>query len=139
LRYIHGSEDVCKKLQLSNNSQVIELIRIRYADNIPMMVETAYLPKDQFSDLTEASLDTGSLYKFLSLNYGVIIASVDQELHPVLLDNQQAKLLNLVVGSPAMHSEVIEYSQDQKPVDFSISIINGEICRFYFRFREEGN
>jgi GntR family transcriptional regulator len=139
LKTVPGSAEVCQKLQVPETSPVIELVRVRFADDDPIMVETAYLPADLFPGLDEAALASGSLYDLLSRQYGVGIASVEQELHPVLLNKQQARLLDSESGLPAMHSEVVAFAKDQRPVEFSISIIHGEKCKFYFRFREEGN
>jgi GntR family transcriptional regulator len=139
LKRMPGTPEIEQKLELPEGSQVIEIFRVRFADNEPIMVETAYLSAEMFPDLSEESLGGQSLYDYLAENHNILINSVEQELHPVLLSKQQAALLNSEPGAPAMHSEVVAFSKELQPIEFSISIISGEKCKFYFHFREEGN
>jgi GntR family transcriptional regulator len=139
LQRITGNEEVCEKLNLPAGSEVIELVRIRYADKEPIMLETAYLSAKMFPKLTETSLGEGSLYDYLTKEYNIVVASVEQTLYPMLLTKEQAKLLESEEKAPAMHSEVLAFTKDQVVVDYSISVLNGENSRFYFKYREEGN
>jgi GntR family transcriptional regulator len=139
LARIAGTTEINQKLDLPEGNQVIEIIRVRYADEEPIMVETAYLSAQSFPDLSEDSLGGQSLYGYLAESHNILISSVEQELHPVLLSKQQADWLHSETGAPAMHSEVVAFSKELQPIEFSISIISGEKCRFYFHFREEGN
>ncbi len=139
LERIAASKEVANMLQLPEKAPVVELVRVRFADNEPIMIETAYLPAERFPDLTEENLLDGSLYQFLSEHYSISISAVDQTLQPVLLKPRQATLLDVESGSPAILTKVIAYSRNDVPVEYSWSITGGEKCKFYFHFREEEN
>ena len=49
-------EEVARNLHLEQDTPVIELSRIRYADSEPIMHETSYLPAERFPDLNEKTL-----------------------------------------------------------------------------------
>jgi GntR family transcriptional regulator len=134
---IAASREVANMLQLPEKALVIELVRVRFADEEPIMIETAYLPAERFPDLTEDNLSEGSLYQFLSEHYSISIAAVDQTLQPVLVKPRQATLLDVESGSPAILTKVIAYSRNNVPVEYSWSITGGDKCKFYFHFREE--
>jgi GntR family transcriptional regulator len=137
LERIVASKEVANMLQLPEKAPVIELVRVRFANEEPIMIETAYLPAERFPDLTEENLRDGSLYQFLSEHYSISISAVDQTLQPVLVKPRQATLLDVESGSPAILTKVIAYSRNNVPVEYSWSITGGEKCKFYFHFREE--
>jgi GntR family transcriptional regulator len=137
LTRISAPKEVANMLQLSENAPVIELVRVRYADKEPIMIETAYLPAERFPDLTAENLGDGSLYQFLNDRYSISIVAVDQTLQPVLVKPRQAVPLDVEPGSPAILTKVVAYSRNNVPVEYSWSITGGDKCKFYFHFREE--
>ena len=137
LSRIPAPMEVANMLQLPEKAPVIELVRVRYADEKPIMIETAYLPAERFPDLTKENLSDGSLYQFLNERYSISIVAVDQTLQPVLVKSKQATLLDVEAGSPAILTKVVAYSRNNVPVEYSWSITGGDKCKFYFHFREE--
>jgi GntR family transcriptional regulator len=137
LQTVPAPEDVARNLHLELHTPVIELSRIRYADSEPIMQETAYLPAEQFPDLNQANLSESSLYAFLEMKYRITIKAVEQTLQPILLTQRQASLLDVTPDTPAMLTRLVAYTQNNTPIEYSISITRGDKCHFYFRFREE--
>jgi GntR family transcriptional regulator len=137
LARIPAPKEAANMLHLPEKTPVIELVRVRYADEEPIMIETAYLSAERFPDLNEENLGNGSLYQFLNEHYSISIVAVDQTLQPVLVKARQASLLDVEAGSPAILTKVIAYSRNNVPVEFSWSITGGDKCKFYFHFREE--
>ena len=45
----------------------------------------------------------------------------------------------LQVAGVDIDPQMVAFSKELQPIEFSISIISGEKCKFYFHFREEGN
>jgi GntR family transcriptional regulator len=137
LTRIPAPKEVANMLQISEKAPVIELVRVRYADEEPIMIETAYLPSERFPDLTEENLAAGSLYQYLNERYSISIVAVDQTLQPVLVKPRQAPLLDVEAGSPAIMTKLVAYARNNVPVEYSWSITGGDKCKFYFHFREE--
>jgi len=128
--------EVARNLLLEPDAPVIEISRIRYADEEPIMHETAYLPAERFSDLNETRLGGQSLYRFLKDVYQINIETVEQSLQPIILTSRQASLLDTEPNTPAMLTRVTAYIQNNIPIEYSISITRGDKSRFYFNFRE---
>jgi GntR family transcriptional regulator len=137
LQTVPALEDVALHLHLELHKPVIEMSRIRYADDEPIMHETAYLPAEQFPDLNQANLGESSLYAFLESKYHITIKAVEQTLQPILLTPRQASLLDITPDTPAMLTRSIAYIQNNTPIEYSISITRGDKCQFFFHFREE--
>lgn len=138
-RVLPAADDVAAALRLQPEELVIELVRIRYADGEPIMLETAYLSHSRFNDLADADLGDHSLYEFLQARYQVSIIAVDQILEPTVLTAEQAKLLEAETGSPAMASEVIALIHADTPIEYSVAVTRGDKSRFIFHFREGEN
>lgn len=136
IQALSASPQVAYHLGLPENAPVIEILRVRLADGEPVMLEAAYLSQNRFPALTpEMDLSNASLYEFLKAHFQTNIAAVDQTLEPVLLTDFQAGQLEVPPGTPAMLSEVVAYTEDGDPVEYSWSVMRGDRCRFYFRFR----
>lgn len=127
-------------LQLHEGDPVIEITRLRCADDVPILLETAYLSEARFPELEgeQSHLETGSLYAYLKTRFDVSITGMDQTLKPVALNAEQAFLLEMQPGIPAIASEAVSFSGDGKPVEYSWSVASGEKSEFYFRFRKNG-
>ncbi|MBN1148256.1 MAG: GntR family transcriptional regulator, partial [Anaerolineales bacterium] len=127
---------IAAHLGLAEGQPLIEIKRVRLADDIPILLENSFLSKDRFPALEgERSLENASLYKFLYGHYQVSITGMDQTLKPTLLTAEQAAHLDAQPGSPSIISEIVAFDDHGQPVEYSWSIASGEKCEFYFRFR----
>ncbi len=124
---------VYHRLDLRADAQVVRLRRVRLVDDEPLMVETSYLPLARFPGLLEQDLGSQSLYRVLETAYNTAIAEADQTLEPTVLNEHEAELLGVAAGMPAMLVQIIAYTGDHQPVEFSKSVVRGDRCRFYFR------
>jgi len=124
-------------LQLSKEEQVFFLTRVRYANDVPILLETAYLSLARFPGLVSADGLAGeSLYDHLFRTYRVRVARLDQTLQPVKLTEQQAAHLQTKTGMPSIRSICVAYTGAGDPVEYSISVSNGYHSEFYFTFQK---
>jgi len=135
-RITQADAKIAALLNLKEKGSLIEIVRLRLVDNIPILLEFSYMSYERFPDLLdEPSLESGSLYKFLSEHYRVNITGNDQTLTPALLSEYQAELLEAQTGSPSIVSEIVAFDERSEPIEYSWSIASGGKCEFYFRFR----
>jgi GntR family transcriptional regulator len=135
IQVLLASNRIARRLNLAPGEPVVEITRLRLADGIPILIETANLPEGRFPDLqTDSSLETGSLYDCLYRRYGVTIARMDQTLKPVLLTESQAQLLRAQPGAPSILSEIVAFSSAGETVEFSSSVSSSDHSEFYFSF-----
>jgi GntR family transcriptional regulator len=133
---IAADDRVAVHLGLEEGAPLVQIRRVRLADNIPILLETTYLSQNRFPTLEgEDSLAHSSLYKFLYDHYQVSITGMDQTLKPVLLTSDQAIHLDAQPGSPSIISEIVAFDEHGDPIEYSWSIASGDKCEFYFRFR----
>ncbi len=131
-----ASHQVASALEIQVGGPVIEILRVRLADEEPILLETSYLSQQRFPRFDASTdLSNTSLYEFLNAQYQVTVASMDQTLEPVLLTENQALYLETQAGTPAIYNEVVAFDLHGDPVEFSTSVTRGDQCKFYFSFR----
>jgi GntR family transcriptional regulator len=128
--------NISQALKLSDGSPLIKISRLRLADEVPILYEVVYLPLDRFQGLEHHEwAPDDSLYRLLREKYGVLVSGLDHTIKPTLLTREQAKCFGVKAGLPALISEIVSYSMEGNPVEYSLSVSNGDKGEFYFRFR----
>jgi GntR family transcriptional regulator len=135
-RQVAATLKVARALRVAEGSPVTELRRVRLADDVPILLETACLSSLRFPSLMERDWSQGqSLYEVLDSEYDVAITSLDHTIKPASLTETEAHFLGSKAGAPALLSETIAYAQDGSPVEYAWSFSNGEQGEFYFHFQ----
>jgi GntR family transcriptional regulator len=114
------------KLSLSPGEHVSRLHRLRRADGLPMAVELAVIPHKFLPDPRGVG---SSLYAALEAR-GVRPVRALQRLHATALTGEEARLLQLPEGSPALFIERISYLPNSRIVEFTRSHYRGDSYDF---------
>jgi GntR family transcriptional regulator len=122
---------IAKQLQLPKGASVIELRRLRCADDAPMILETSYIPLELTPGLSTEKLEHSSLYDLMQSEYGVIVTKAKETFEPVLIRDYESSYLQVKEGSPALLLERVAYDGNGQSVEFCRSVIRGDRCRFY--------
>lgn len=113
--------DVADALGVDEGETVVELLRARFLDGVPAMLERASFPILVGHHLLVTDLDRHSVYDTL-LSEGVEINGAHHVFDAVSADQTDAEHLGLAVGVPLLRErrhatssagEVIEYSDDR--------------------------
>lgn len=97
----HITTDEALAFGQSPDSMIFSLARIRFADELPMAIENSSIAKFALTNELE---DISSLYKSMQDTGNRPVRAL-QRMRAVLLDDQQAKLLDVANGSPALFIE----------------------------------
>jgi GntR family transcriptional regulator len=119
-------------LQLGEDEHVIEMKRLRCANNDPYILESSFIPKGVVSD-PEQLKNVGeiSLYDLFLQQFNIVVTRAKEAFEPVLIRADESEYLQTEEGSPALLLERTAYDSEGLPVEFCISIVRGDRCRFY--------
>lgn len=123
----HASADDHEKL-LCQDEQVLEIVRLRLADDLPVMLETNRFPL-AYAWLLEEDL-SGSLYSLLQQRQ----LEPTQGIHEISLcyaTPYQARLLSIEANMALLQLDEVIYDQYSRPLLTSHQVIRGD--RFTFR------
>lgn len=126
-----ANEEVAKKLQLTLRDEVYKLIRLRYTQGQPVVLVTTYIPKRLLPNLDQYDFTSESLYQVLKKeNYPVL--RIKRILDVLIADETTADLLGVDIGDPLFYFHSIGFSDNQIPVEYSISKYRGDTNSFVF-------
>jgi GntR family transcriptional regulator len=89
-----------RRLQIPDESLVLQLKRVYYANSKPINYTTTYIPLDTFPGIEKYNFETESLYSVMETNYGVKIASAQRTLEAILAHDETAEYLDVKPGEP---------------------------------------
>lgn len=119
-----------KILQVPEDTDIIEIMRLRFFDGEPVVLEKSYLPADRFGKLLE-KLIYGKLYDVITRDYGIVLAKATTYIEPIVVDEYEARYLRVKPGTPALLLERVNSDVQGKPVVVTKSIVRGDRCRLF--------
>lgn len=123
---IAAPPDVAAKLGIMTTDPVFRLHRLRLADGIPLGVQTAYLSMAMVPGIDEVQFTDLSLYGLLESRYDLHPAAAKETLIAVVVNNEEANLLRVPPGSPALAAERITFLPQGQPLEYAQSIMRGD-------------
>lgn len=129
-KIISANEYYGQKLKLNPEEKILRLKRLRFGNDIPMMLETRYISLKNCPTIIEKNL-TGSLYDIYQTFYGITLTKAQQNLKIVFLKEKDAKLLNCNPGDPAFLVTGVTYSADEEPIEYEESLYRGDEYEFF--------
>ncbi len=113
-------------LNLSPGTPVYRFHRLRYADNLPMLVEYATIVAEFLPSLDSVE---NSLYETLNESGHRPVRAL-QRLRALLLDEKKSKLLHAKEGDAGLLVERIGFLRDGRAVEFCQSFFRGDAYDF---------
>jgi len=114
------------RLRLSPGAPVYRFNRIRFADDVPMCLEYATIVASALPSLDAVDV---SMYEALEAN-GCRPVRALQRLSALLLNAEQAKLLQAKEGDAGLAVERLGFLRDGRAVEFCRSIFRGDMYDF---------
>ena len=124
-----ASDEVAEALTIKPNTEVYKLVRLRSADNKPVVFVVTYLPIAQLPDLQKIDFTHHSLYSELAKT-GLEITHVSRkiEVHPAT--EEEAQLLETDIKAPIFYFHTIGFTKDHRTLEYSIASYRGDLNYF---------
>ena len=131
-----AGDDVADELGLAPATPVVALRRVRLADDQPIVSETSYLPAARFKGLEDVDFSNASLYDTLTTAYGVRPSRARETFVPVLLSDDEARILGGDAGDPVLNVERTTYDSDGFVIEYCTSILRADRYRYSVELRD---
>ncbi|HEX2923748.1 MAG TPA: GntR family transcriptional regulator [Chloroflexota bacterium] len=135
---IPANSSLAEKLEIPEESSVVEIRKVKLAFGQPYFIASAYIPQSLCPGLENEDHNTGSLFDLCRSKYGLHVDKVKGCFEPVLVTDYEASLLEVEKGSPAMAYERIRYVAGDRPFMVTKHIIRGDMCRLTFMVHDNG-
>lgn len=125
----HPDLETQQLLALQTGDEVYVLERVRLANNVPVALQTAYLPAPLYPRLEDHDL-TGSLTKLIRTFYGHDLASYKGSMEVMTAGARYARLLGVSLGSPLLLLDGVTYNLISVPLRRTLSVYRCDCFRF---------
>jgi len=139
---VPAEKKVADYLGVDPGTTVVDIKRLRFIKDEPIVLVTSYLPLHLCPDLAEADITNKSLYEFLENECGVIIAYGRRSIEAVAADQKEANLLQIEVGAPLILLDSVSYLEDDTPIEYYHAVHRGDRSKFeveLVRIKEVGS
>ena len=125
--------EIGKLLQLLPGETALYLERLRFADEIPMALNSSYFNLDLFPALADENLEDSSIYSIIENQYHLPLVRAEQTIRAALATKAEADLLGIHHHSPLLIVEGIVFGQDDRPVEYLRSVYRSDRYEFMIR------
>jgi GntR family transcriptional regulator len=126
---VPADAQLASHLAIPVGEEVERIVRLRTADNDPLVFETAYLPRELTAPLNMEALERESIYDELERLHGLRITRARESIRPIVLTRPVARLLRSTTNAPAFSVERTTWT-DRGPIEWQESVVRGDRCLF---------
>jgi GntR family transcriptional regulator len=132
---VRATEEVARQLRLPVGTEVMQIKRVRIADDVAVSLDETYLPLDLGRKVVENDLEVYPIFSLLEGKYDTPLLEADYRIEAVSADPFVAEALGVEDRSPILLIERVSYSLDQRPVDYEKLFYRGDKLRLTTRLR----
>ena len=136
-KIILASDEVCRALRLSEDTEIYCLRRVRYAGDRPYYLEVNYYERAFLPHAMERDFSKESLRSYMSDELGVKWSRASQEVHSVIADVKLADLLMIAEGDPLLYTTRISYDVANQPREFVKTYYRADLYHLEVELRAE--
>jgi GntR family transcriptional regulator len=115
---------VANLLKVSSEEDVFFIKRVRLLEKKPVLLDRRVLRVRFCPDLTKEMLN-GSLISGLETRFGLTITGWEQRIQAVLIDEEEAQLLNMKPGDACLSFKAVGLLEDTSPLWYEWSLFHG--------------
>ncbi|WP_245799317.1 GntR family transcriptional regulator [Virgibacillus siamensis] len=124
-REIALDERLASKMGMATLDEAFQVVRLRLADDEPLMYETSYLPKKTFPHLTEKDLVERPMYDVFTEDYQVGVSKAIERFSATSIRKEEAEQFGMTADQPAMLIKRFAY-HNEKLIEYTISVARGD-------------
>ena len=110
--------------------EIIEIKRLRFSDEQPIAIETAWLPHYLFKGMTREVIEDKSLYSIMREKYGYHPYKAKQTIEPIMLNEYESKLLNQENRALALIFRRTTYIENETPIEYTKAIYRSDKYKY---------
>ena len=120
-----ATSHIAHALEITPGAPVYQLRRLRIVDDVPVSLQTAYLPAELCPRLEDNDL-TSSLYRLLETRYGQRLWTGREMLRARGAAREEARLLQIREGVSVMYAERITCASTGTPIEYLEAVWRGD-------------
>lgn len=127
---IECNEKISGRMSLKIGDKIYKFTRLRLADDVPMLIETSYIPYNRFPGITKDDLEKEAMYDIFTKRFNAQITMADEYFESVLTNAVEAEFLKISKKIPSLKIERYTYEQDAV-IEYTVSIARGDKFKYH--------
>lgn len=130
LRVEEAEPEIIERMKLPEaNPRVTRITRVRIANEVPILIETAMIPEYLCEGLVHKDLERGSLYRILTEEYRLMPHHAEETYEAIILAREDAILLerDLETPQPAFEIRRVTYLENGLAIEYGRSVGRGDL------------
>ena len=118
--------EIASIMGITSSDLIIQFVRLRLADNEPMLLETTFIKYEDFPEITRNLLEEMPLYEIFEYKYKRKIHQVNEKFSVTLLNSKQSSLLDVKLNNPCLKIIRSSYDEDNNIIEYTESYASGD-------------
>ncbi len=114
---------VAVDLNMQEGEEVAKVERVLFADGVPIAILKNYIPAYTVPNIVARKDEIESLYAFLEERYNFKIDSANDRISARNADNEEAKKLDVALGTSLLYMRRVCYSQNKPIIADRVSVV----------------
>lgn len=134
LRLLIPDKNISLQLNLSEGEKVYELIRLRLANDEPLIYSKTYLPQKFFPELKIEELNKDTLYGVMEKIYKQSSVLALEDIQAVNLSAEESKILHVKNNAASLKINRRLINENNIPIEFTKALARGD--KFVYRSKQ---
>ncbi len=117
---------IARDLDLAAEAATTKIVRLRLSHDVPLLLETVYVPSSVCPGLELEDLTTQSLYSLLEGKYNLRLSRTRQTLEAISANEYEADLFGVPLGTGMLLVEGVTYLNTDRPAEYYKAIYRGD-------------
>lgn len=118
---VPASPHIAQLMQLKEREQIVRVLRVRYGDGQPLIIERSYFNYELFRPIFDYDLDKNSIFELLYTHTSTRLGKATQKIEAITAGQSELRHLEIALGTPLLlikrliHTEegtCFQYSED---------------------------
>ncbi|TVQ68004.1 MAG: GntR family transcriptional regulator [Balneolaceae bacterium] len=119
--FVVPNANISYLMELEPGEKVVRLIRLRYGNRMPLIIERSFFNAALFEPIFSMDLETNSIYSLLYKHTGTRLGKADQQIEAISASYEENKWLEVDPGTPLLlikrlikttEGTIFQYSED---------------------------
>ena len=129
-KLIPAPDEIAQILRVPVGAETVVLARVRFADSVPLAIETVHLPHKYCPALLRHDFSKESLYDVLEHQYNYHLVRAEQTIEAALASPRDAALLQLVPPVAVLMMERLTFTDQDILIEYVQSTYRGDRYKF---------
>lgn len=128
---------IAAALDLEDGEKTIQIVRLRSAGDVPLLLETSHVPAARCPDLEHEDLERLSLYSLLETRYGHRLQAARQSIEATAANAFESALLNVPEGASMLLLKGVTMAEGGLPIEWFKAIYRGDRIKIAIESQRE--